>query len=195
MQDLKAVVASRQIVAQDLERVVASRQIVAQDLKAVVASRQIVTQDLKRVVASRQIVAQDLKALVASRQIVAQDLKAVVAWQATTNYCICTGRANFCDTEQEVIRKISSRNRSGSHVPIKTSRHRILAPLKLASDGCQLSGDYAFQVRWRSVCCEARNHGRCDVVCAKRTFFFFQCRQRTEMTHQYRRHCSRVSVR
>ena len=43
------------------------------------------------VVASRQIVAQDLKAVVASRQIVAQYLKAVVAWQATTNYCICTG--------------------------------------------------------------------------------------------------------
>ena len=57
----------------------------------VVASRQLVAQNLMTVVASRQIVAQDLKAVVASRQIVAQDLKAVVAWQATTNYCICTG--------------------------------------------------------------------------------------------------------
>ena len=71
--------------------VVASRQIVARNVKRVVACRQIVAQNLMTVVASRQIVAQDLKAVVASRQIVAQDLKAVVAWQATTNYCICTG--------------------------------------------------------------------------------------------------------
>ena len=90
-----AVVASRQIVARNVKRVVACRQIVAQNLMTVVASRQIVAQDLKAVVASRQIVAQDLKAVVASRQIVAQDLKAVVAWQATTNYCICTGCARL----------------------------------------------------------------------------------------------------
>ena len=67
-QDLKTVVASRQIVAQRLMTVVAARQIVAQDLKAVVTSRQIFAQDLKRVVASRQLVAQDLKAVVASRE-------------------------------------------------------------------------------------------------------------------------------
>ena len=47
------------------------------------------------VVACRQLVAQDFKQVVACRQLVAQEFKQVVAWQATTNYCSCTGCENF----------------------------------------------------------------------------------------------------
>ena len=61
------------------------------------------------------------------------------------------------------FRKKSSRNRPGSHVPIKTSRQTTYSS--------QHSGAYALQVWWRSVSCEARNHSSGEVLCAKSTFF------------------------
>ena len=68
------------------------------------------------------------------------------------------------------IRKKISRNGSGSHVPIKNSRHRPPTALKLVNEDSQLSGAYPLQIWWRSASCEARNHG-VKVLCAKSTFF------------------------
>ena len=77
----------------------------------------------------------------------------------------CTS-INFCDTEHEV---------------------------KLGSEDSNLSGAYPLQVWWWPVSCEARNHGSGEV--RKARFFLQLCRQRAEVTHHYRRHSSRVSVR
>ena len=43
--------------------------------------------------------------------------------------------------------------------------------------------------------CPVRRGITAAVKCYVRKARFFWCRQRTEMTHHYRRHCSRVSVR
>ena len=71
------------------------------------------------------------------------------------------------------IRKKSSRNWSGSHVPGKTSRHRPPTTLKLDGEDSQLSGEYALQVWWRKVSCEARTRGNGEVLCAKSEKHFF----------------------
>ena len=68
------------------------------------------------------------------------------------------------------IRKKSSRNGSGSHVPGKTSRHAPPTALTTSSEESQLSGAYALQVWWRSVSCEARTCGSGEVLCEKSTF-------------------------
>ena len=46
------------------------------------------------------------------------------------------------------VRKKSSRNGSGSHVPGNTARHRPPTALKLGSEDSQLSGAYDLQVWW-----------------------------------------------
>ena len=68
------------------------------------------------------------------------------------------------------IRKKSSRNGSGSHVPGKTSRHGPPTALKLGSEDPQLRGAYALQVWWRPVSFEARTCGSGEVLCEKSTF-------------------------
>ena len=65
--------------------------------------------------------------------------------------------------------------------------------LKHDGEDSQNSGAYTLQVLSSSVPCEARTRGGGEALRAKNTFFL--CRQRTEMTHHYRRHCSRASVR
>ena len=69
------------------------------------------------------------------------------------------------------IRKKSSRNGSGCHVLGKTSRSRPPTTLKLGREDPQLSRAYALEVWWRSVSCEARNHGSGEVLCAKKHVF------------------------
>ena len=49
------------------------------------------------------------------------------------------------------IRKKTSRNGSGSHVPSKTPRYRLPTAFKLGSEDSQISGAYALQVWWRPV--------------------------------------------
>ena len=57
--------------------------------------------------------------------------------------------------------------------PTSQSRPRDRPPtaLKLGSEDSQLRGPYALHVWWRSVSCEARNHGSGEVLCAEITFF------------------------
>ena len=59
--------------------------------------------------------------------------------------------STLCYTEQEVIsdqKKKSSKYGSGSHVPIKTLRHRPPTALEFGRGDSQLSGAYALHVWW-----------------------------------------------
>ena len=94
-----------------------------------------------------------------------------------TQFCI-----NFCDTEQEVIsdKKKSSRNGSGSHVPIKTRYTDYLRPSNRAARTLSLVVHMLSQVWSRSVSCEARNHGSGEVRRAKSTLFVLQAVKRND---------------
>ena len=56
------------------------------------------------------------------------------------DYCCCVAEQVISDPKK------TCRNRSGSHVPGKTSRHRPSTALKLSSAGSQLREAYALQV-------------------------------------------------
>ena len=88
----------RQLVAQDSGPRVVYRQLVALDFEPRVVYRQLVAQDSEPRVVYRQLVAQHSEPRVVYRQLVAQDFEPRVVWQATTNYCSCTGCEKLAQT-------------------------------------------------------------------------------------------------
>ena len=66
-------------------------------------------------------------------------------------------------------------------VPTSQSRPRDADHLRPSNWAARtLGGAYALQVWWRSVSCEARNHGSGEVLCAKSTFFLVDAVNRND---------------
>ena len=89
--------------------------------------------------------------------------------------------------------EVDKRNGPGSHVSSETSRHRPPTALKLGSEDSPL-GEHTLSKFCRDPC-PVRRGLVAAVMCCVRKARFFLCRQRTEMTHHYRRQYWRVSAR
>ena len=94
----------------------------------------------------------------------------------------------ICDAEHKTVfyQKNTSRNGSGSQVSSETSRHRsptAAGTLSLVEHTLSTFGGDPCPVRRRLVAA---------VICYVRNARSFFRRQRSQMTHHYRRHCSRV---
>ena len=102
----------------------------------------------------------------------------------------------FCDTEQEVISDRKKNDTEMGQAPTSQARPRDtdrLRPSNLTARTLSLV-EHTISM----FCCDPCPVGQglvAAVKCYVRKARIFLRRQRREMTHHYRRHCSRVSVR